>query len=190
MTGFAMCMCPRCGFRWIGSVPRPDPREAEERRQYARVYWLHTLVVWALATLLLWLVCCKQPLRTAMAMSAGHWVFAAAWLAALALLVSRGILGSFVVAQREFGGSRVAVIGLPLMVTSAAGAIQGASLVAVQQLASGVGLTLRSPVLAVVFAVLLGLLSAPVIIVRSRNTLIRLGVRAEVSPPEDPRWRF
>ncbi len=47
-----------------------------------------------------------------------------------------------------------------------------------------------SPVLAVVLATILGLLTTPVIIGRSRNVLIRRGVRSEVPPAEDPRWRL
>lgn len=192
MTNMAFFECPLCGFHWMGGLPceKLDPHEVELQRQYHVVYWLHAFVVWTIATLLHYFVACAHPVDTILLMTMHDFLPVAAWVLVVPIALSRGILLTFVVAQTCFRGSRVAIIALPLILTGAIGGIQGGVMVVIERMIPNLGLTLQSDTFAVVLGTFLGLLATPIIIVRSRNMLIRRGGREESAVQGDTRWRL
>jgi hypothetical protein len=132
-------------------------------------------------------VVCVHPLETISSLGVFIWSSVAGWILVVSIVLSRGILLTFVLAQTWFGGSRTAILVLPLALAGTIGCIQGGVMVAIEKAIPSVGLGLHNDILTMVIGAALGLLATPAIIVRSRNMLIRRGVREEsVSPGGSP----
>lgn len=193
VTGATVYVCTACGFRW-GVPRRPSNigREIKAFIAFQKIYIVHGIVVWAIASLLCSPFVAYEPWSVVWS----HWM-AAPWLVALTVMTGC-LLGSALCVGVQIAGAlfpriKAVHIALPLSLAAVVGALEGRLLGDLAALDRLDGLAMRPTLVRTIAGVIFGLLVTPIIIVRSSKASARKGLRPPVPGPQQPqdcRWDF
>lgn len=183
------CRCYQCGFRWIQMGRTQSGFEFERKLrdlwETNKVYGFHGLVIWLIASGMLFLLTMRNPISAFLNLGDGWLIFMLTVLLA-GIFLGVGISTSLLIGGRYWPNTKAVHIILPLAYASLVGVIQGLLWASPEFILSHI---LQRSQLVIIAGVLLGLISTPIIIIRSSNVLRRKGLRPDLIQPKDDRWR-
>jgi hypothetical protein len=106
------------------------------------------------------------------------------------IILGVGISTSLLIGGRYWPNTKTVHIIFPLLCASLVGAAQGIIWASPEFIFSQADIILRNQLIVIIAGVPLGLLSTPIIIIRSSNVLRKKGLRPDLrQPDEDDRWK-
>lgn len=191
--GATAYQCARCGFQWL-DMGRPRSvvdfeRELKSLWEGYKVYILHAIVVWTIASIVHFFLVVRDPLIAILSLRS-EWLLLA--LTVLGMGINLGFALSTAILISGWWCPRTPAIHviLPLISAAVLGGMQGLLWGHPDFVFSSAGIVLRNEVARVITGALLGMCVTPIVIVRSSNVLKQKGLRPPLKPLEDDRWRF
>jgi hypothetical protein len=155
-----------------------------------KVYALHAMAVWIVASIVYFFLVVHDPLMTILSLKLIEWLSLALSVLGMGTILGFALYTALLISGWGWPRITAVHIFLPLISAAVLGGMWGLWWGNPDFILFSIGIALRNEFVRVITGALLGMCVTPIVIIRSSNVLRQKGLRLPLKRPEDNRWRF